>query len=94
MQGIPEAAEVAVPAANYPSSQTTETGGVTAGAVPGAPNSSPLNMFPQVKIIIRMYHQKSLYLVITSFSVTVYALFEVETLSGDNFWCWSWNWIT
>ncbi|KAL9323242.1 hypothetical protein ACSQ67_011295 [Phaseolus vulgaris] len=48
--GIPEAAEIAVPAAPYPDSRTTETGGVTAGAVPGVPNSSPLNMFPQEAI--------------------------------------------
>ncbi|XP_057457709.1 ubiquitin receptor RAD23b-like [Lotus japonicus] len=48
--GIPVAAEVVVPAANHPSSQTTETGGVSAGAVPGVPNSSPLNMFPQETI--------------------------------------------
>ncbi|CAL0332122.1 unnamed protein product [Lupinus luteus] len=48
--GIPEAAEVAVPASHFPSSQTTETGGVTAGAVSGVPNSSPLNMFPQEAI--------------------------------------------
>ncbi|KAK7325321.1 hypothetical protein VNO77_29483 [Canavalia gladiata] len=48
--GIPEAAEVAVPAVPYSNSQTTETGGVTAGAVPGVPNSSPLNMFPQETI--------------------------------------------
>jgi UV excision repair protein RAD23 len=53
MQGIPEAAEIAVPAAQYPSNPT-ETGGVTTGVVPGVPNSSPLNMFPQVKIIICM----------------------------------------
>ncbi|XP_027341068.1 ubiquitin receptor RAD23b-like [Abrus precatorius] len=48
--GIPEAAEVSVPAAPYPNSQSIETGGVTGGAVPGAPNSSPLNMFPQETI--------------------------------------------
>ncbi|RDX67269.1 Ubiquitin receptor RAD23b, partial [Mucuna pruriens] len=48
--GIPEAAEVAVPAAAYPVSQTTERGGLAAGAVPGVPNSSPLNMFPQETI--------------------------------------------
>ncbi|CAJ1954949.1 unnamed protein product [Sphenostylis stenocarpa] len=48
--GIPEAAEIAVPAAPYPISQTTETGGVNAGAIPGVPNSSPLNMFPQETI--------------------------------------------
>ena len=35
LQRIPEAAEIAVPAAPYPISQTTETGGVTAGAVSG-----------------------------------------------------------
>ncbi|KAF4396840.1 hypothetical protein F8388_004808 [Cannabis sativa] len=44
--GIPEAAEVAVPAAHFPANQATETGGTTA-PVSGAPNSSPLNMFPQ-----------------------------------------------
>ncbi|XP_061355928.1 ubiquitin receptor RAD23b-like [Gastrolobium bilobum] len=48
--GIPEAAEVAVPVPHFPGSQTTETTGVSAGAVPGAPNSSPLNMFPQETI--------------------------------------------
>ncbi|XP_027344628.1 ubiquitin receptor RAD23b-like isoform X2 [Abrus precatorius] len=48
--GIPEAAEVAVPVPHYPGSQTTETAGISAGAVPGAPNSSPLNMFPQEAI--------------------------------------------
>ncbi|CAI8584594.1 unnamed protein product [Vicia faba] len=47
--GIPETAEVAVPAPHYPNNQT-ETGGVTTGAIPGAPNSSPLNMFPQETI--------------------------------------------
>ncbi|KAJ1429246.1 XPC-binding domain [Sesbania bispinosa] len=48
--GIPEAAEVAVPVPQYPDSLTTETAGISAGAVPGAPNSSPLNMFPQETI--------------------------------------------
>ncbi|KAL2982646.1 hypothetical protein AAZX31_13G352300 [Glycine max] len=48
--GIPVAAEIAVPAASYPISQTTETGGASVGAVPGVPNSSPLNMFPQLKL--------------------------------------------
>ncbi|KAK7270605.1 hypothetical protein RJT34_25900 [Clitoria ternatea] len=48
--GIPEAAEVAVPAAPYSNSQATETTRVTAGAAPGVPNSSPLNMFPQETI--------------------------------------------
>ncbi|KAJ7952016.1 ubiquitin receptor RAD23b-like [Quillaja saponaria] len=45
--GIPEAAEVAIPVARFPASQATETGAATPGAVSGAPNSSPLNMFPQ-----------------------------------------------
>ncbi|KAJ7962721.1 ubiquitin receptor RAD23b-like [Quillaja saponaria] len=45
--GIPEATEVAVPVAHYPGSQATETGAAAPGAVSGAPNSSPLNMFPQ-----------------------------------------------
>uniref|UniRef100_A0A2N9G8X8 Ubiquitin receptor RAD23 n=1 Tax=Fagus sylvatica TaxID=28930 RepID=A0A2N9G8X8_FAGSY len=44
--GIPEAAEVAVPVAHIPASQATETG-AAAAPVSGAPNSSPLNMFPQ-----------------------------------------------
>ncbi|KAK7349071.1 hypothetical protein VNO77_06135 [Canavalia gladiata] len=48
--GIPEAAEVAVPVPHYPGSQTTDTAGISVGAVPGAPNSSPLNMFPQETI--------------------------------------------
>ncbi|XP_028793961.1 ubiquitin receptor RAD23b isoform X2 [Neltuma alba] len=48
--GIPEAAEVAMPVPHYPVSQTTETGGATAGGVSGAPNTSPLNMFPQETI--------------------------------------------
>ncbi|KAL9304591.1 hypothetical protein ACSQ67_021854 [Phaseolus vulgaris] len=48
--GIPEAAEVAVPVPNYPGSQTTETAGISSGAVPVGPNSSPLNMFPQLKL--------------------------------------------
>ncbi|XP_028792061.1 ubiquitin receptor RAD23b-like [Neltuma alba] len=45
--GIPEATEVAEPVAQLPVSQTTETGEATARAASGAPNSSPLNMFPQ-----------------------------------------------
>ncbi|KAB1214463.1 Ubiquitin receptor RAD23b [Morella rubra] len=44
--GIPEEAEVAVPVARFPASQVTETGAATA-PLSGAPNSSPLNMFPQ-----------------------------------------------
>ncbi|TKY64694.1 Ubiquitin receptor RAD23b [Spatholobus suberectus] len=50
--GIPEAAEIAVPVPHYPGSQTTETAGISSGAVPVGPNSSPLNMFPQVKLMI------------------------------------------
>lgn len=49
VQGIPEATEVAEPVAQFPASQATERGAATAGATLGAPNSSPLNMFPQVK---------------------------------------------
>lgn len=48
LQGIPEMAEVAVPVARFPESQATETGAAGAPPVSGAPNSSPLNMFPQV----------------------------------------------
>ncbi|KAG8490507.1 hypothetical protein CXB51_016042 [Gossypium anomalum] len=45
--GIPESAEVAVPVAHFPTNQTTETGAASIAPVSGAPNSSPLNMFPQ-----------------------------------------------
>ncbi|KAK4269531.1 hypothetical protein QN277_022677 [Acacia crassicarpa] len=45
--GIPEATEVAEPVAQFPVSQTTETSEATVQAAPGAPNSSPLNIFPQ-----------------------------------------------
>ncbi|GMI77815.1 Arabidopsis thaliana aldehyde oxidase 1, RADIATION SENSITIVE23B [Hibiscus trionum] len=45
--GIPQSAEVAVPVANFSTGQTTETGAAPAAPVSGAPNSSPLNMFPQ-----------------------------------------------
>ncbi|XP_021295208.1 ubiquitin receptor RAD23b-like [Herrania umbratica] len=45
--GIPESAEVAVPVGRFPTSQNTETGAAPAAPVSGAPNSSPLNMFPQ-----------------------------------------------
>ncbi|KAL2321449.1 hypothetical protein Fmac_025828 [Flemingia macrophylla] len=48
--GIPESAEVSVPVPQYPGSQTTETAGISSGAVPVGPNSSPLNMFPQEMI--------------------------------------------
>ena len=58
LQGIPEAAEISVPVAHHPASQTTETGGATAGSVSGGPNSSPLNMFPQVNLLFSLGHQK------------------------------------
>ncbi|XP_022715400.1 ubiquitin receptor RAD23b-like isoform X3 [Durio zibethinus] len=45
--GIPQSAEVPVPVARFPTSQTTETGAAPVAPVSGAPNSSPLNMFPQ-----------------------------------------------
>ncbi|TYJ30799.1 hypothetical protein E1A91_A06G154200v1 [Gossypium mustelinum] len=45
--GIPESAEVAVSVAHFPTNQTTETGAAPIAPVSGAPNSSPLNMFPQ-----------------------------------------------
>ncbi|KAH8512729.1 hypothetical protein Peur_056653 [Populus x canadensis] len=47
--GIPETAEVAVPVARFPADQATETGAAPAAPAPafGAPNSSPLNMFPE-----------------------------------------------
>ncbi|CAK9186855.1 unnamed protein product [Ilex paraguariensis] len=52
--GIPETTEVAVPVAHFPANQATSgvspiTEASAAGAAPvsGAPNSSPLNLFPQ-----------------------------------------------
>ncbi|CAI0421020.1 unnamed protein product [Linum tenue] len=45
--GIPETAEVAVPVARVPGGQATEAGAATGAPVTGAPNSAPLNMFPQ-----------------------------------------------
>ncbi|KAF2301615.1 hypothetical protein GH714_028279 [Hevea brasiliensis] len=45
--GIPEAAEVAVPVSHFPAGQATETGAAGAAPASGAPNTSPLNMFPQ-----------------------------------------------
>ncbi|CAI0421022.1 unnamed protein product [Linum tenue] len=44
---IPETAEVAVPVARVPGGQATEAGAATGAPVTGAPNSAPLNMFPQ-----------------------------------------------
>ncbi|CAN1343883.1 Ubiquitin receptor RAD23b [Linum perenne] len=46
--GIPETAEVNVPVARVPTSQVTESGASPATHVSGPPNTSPLNMFPQV----------------------------------------------
>ncbi|KAI8002070.1 Nuclear poly(A) polymerase 1 [Camellia lanceoleosa] len=52
--GIPEAAEVAVPVAHLPANQATSEGAETRAAaaapISGAPNSSPLNLFPQETI--------------------------------------------
>ncbi|XP_020103402.1 ubiquitin receptor RAD23b-like isoform X1 [Ananas comosus] len=52
--GIPASADIAVPAAAFPSSEatgqgtnTTETASTGAAPLSGVPNSSPLNMFPQ-----------------------------------------------
>ncbi|OAY37050.1 ubiquitin receptor RAD23b [Manihot esculenta] len=45
--GIPETVEVAVPVAHFPAGQATETGAAGAPPGSGAPNTSPLNMFPQ-----------------------------------------------
>lgn len=46
-QGIPEMAQVAVPVAPTGINSATQTGSVPS-AISGAPNSSPLNLFPQV----------------------------------------------
>ncbi|KAG6783243.1 hypothetical protein POTOM_012688 [Populus tomentosa] len=54
--GIPETAEVAVPVARFPADQATETGAAPAAPAPafGAPNSSPLNMFPEFQALRSM----------------------------------------
>lgn len=41
-----------MPVAHFPGSQATETGTINATPVSGAPNSAPLNMFPQVNLMI------------------------------------------
>jgi hypothetical protein len=46
-QGIPEMTEVAVPVAPSGINSTTETVSAPV-SLSGAPNSSPLNLFPQV----------------------------------------------
>ena len=53
-QGIPATAEIAVPVDPFPSSQAFAQGAdstdlAAPGHPSGAPNSSPLNMFPQVQ---------------------------------------------
>lgn len=48
VQGIPESAEVAVPVGRFGSGQATETDASLPAPVSGAPNTAPLNMFPQV----------------------------------------------
>lgn len=50
-QGIPESAEIAVPGAHYPASQANEAGAAPPAPASGAPNTSPLNLFPQVNFI-------------------------------------------
>ncbi|XP_030551289.1 ubiquitin receptor RAD23b-like isoform X2 [Rhodamnia argentea] len=45
--GIPESAEIAVPGAHYPASQANEAGAAPPAPASGAPNTSPLNLFPQ-----------------------------------------------
>ncbi|XP_038906275.1 ubiquitin receptor RAD23b-like [Benincasa hispida] len=45
--GIPESAEVAVPVGRFGSGQATETDTSLPAPVSGAPNTAPLNMFPQ-----------------------------------------------
>ncbi|KAK4800905.1 hypothetical protein SAY86_021392 [Trapa natans] len=51
--GIPEMAEIAVPMAHLPTSQTNDVNPVAAVTAPtsGAPNTSPLNLFPQETIL-------------------------------------------
>ena len=48
VQGIPESAEVAVPVGRFGSGPATETEASLPAPASGAPNTAPLNMFPQV----------------------------------------------
>ncbi|KAJ4831568.1 hypothetical protein Tsubulata_008711 [Turnera subulata] len=45
--GIPQTAEVAVPVSSFPANQPAEAGAAPVAPMSGAPNSLPLNMFPQ-----------------------------------------------
>lgn len=45
--GIPESAEITVPGAHHPASQANEVGAAPPAPASGAPNTSPLNLFPQ-----------------------------------------------
>lgn len=52
LQGIPETAEIAVPMAHLPTSQANEAASAAPAApASGAPNTSPLNLFPQVEFL-------------------------------------------
>lgn len=53
LQGIPETAEIAVPMAHLPTSQANDAASAAAAVTApasGAPNTSPLNLFPQVEV--------------------------------------------
>ena len=50
-KGIPASAEVAIPAAANPLNQSGLGGNATDASITGLPNSSPLDMFPQVKFL-------------------------------------------
>ncbi|KAI4330038.1 hypothetical protein MLD38_028350 [Melastoma candidum] len=48
--GIPEAAELAVPAPQYSANQANQTTAAPAAPGSGAPNTAPLNLFPQEQV--------------------------------------------
>lgn len=84
-QGIPESAEIAVPGAHYPASQANEAGAAPPVPASGAPNTSPLNLFPQVKLIF----------LVCLDNLGFGSFHKVNCFAGSTFkCCWWWTWNT
>lgn len=82
VQGIPESAEVAVPVGRFGSGQATETDASVPAPVSGAPNTAPLNMFPQVSFDV-----KKSFVCLPTFS---YFLLGCDHVGGT--FCWRRRW--
>lgn len=82
-------AEAAVPVSSFRGDQATARNNTTdrgvAGAAPGAPNSSPLNMFPQVKIF---FFKLDLYIYHLMYFTLKNGEFPGNSFRG--YWGWSW----